>query len=61
MLRRLPAALAVANLLGRIDPGDELLAVPLDHPRDPQTLGDVGADAKDRGHGGITLNTKDEG
>ena len=56
MLRRLPAALAVADLLRRVHAIDEQLAVPLDHPRNPQTLRDVGADANDVRH-----EVKDEG
>ena len=45
MLRRLFAALAIGGLDRRIDAVDEKLPVPLDHPRDPQTFGNIGADS----------------
>ena len=44
------AALAILDFVLGIDPADELLGVPLDHLRNPQTLDDVGADANDVDH-----------
>src|SRR5690606_13536928 len=41
VLRRLSAALAVANLVWRVDARDEQLAMPFDHLRDSQTLYNV--------------------
>ena len=51
VLRRLLAIPAIANLLTRIHAVDEQLAVPFDHPRDPQAFRDTCADANDVGHG----------
>jgi hypothetical protein len=47
MLRRLLASLAILDLVRRVDPLDELLAMPLDHLGDPQAFDDVGANADD--------------
>ena len=52
VLRGQLAALAVLNLVRRVDPVDEQLAVPLDHLRDAQAFDDVGADADDVCHVG---------
>ena len=50
VLRGLLAALTILDLFGRVHAVDEQLAVPLDHPGDPQALRDVGADANEFGH-----------
>ena len=55
VLRRLLAVLTVANLLRRVDAGDEQLAVPLNHAGDPQALRNIGSNAKDVGHGFLGL------
>jgi hypothetical protein len=50
MLRRLSAILAIGDFFRRIDAVDEKLPVPLNHPRDPQAFGDIGADSNNVGH-----------
>jgi hypothetical protein len=50
VLRGQLAALAVLNLMRRIDTRDKELAVPLDHLRNPQALDNVRANADDVCH-----------
>ena len=45
VLRCLPAAMAVLDLVRRVDAVDEQLAVPLDHLRDAQAFHDIGANS----------------
>src|SRR5690606_5690913 len=50
VLRGLFTGLAVLNLVRCVYPGNEQLAVALDHLRNAKTLDDIGADAKDLTH-----------
>lgn len=51
VLGGLLAVSAVANFIGRIDAIDKQIAVPLDHPRNSQTFGNIGANSNYVGHG----------